>query len=119
MKLLVAFAVLAVSVGCSSSDDSSSGVTADQACIEFAATLCDQIQTCSPLFAQSAYGDVANCKTRAKLDCMQSATAPSTGATPADISACSAAAKTASCSALLNNDWPSQCTPKPGGLADG
>lgn len=118
-KVLFALAVLAVAVGCSSSEDSTTTVTADQACTDFAASLCDQIQTCAAPFVQISYGNVATCKERAKLDCMQAAASPNTAATPPDIAACAAAAQTAQCTALLNNDWPSACAPKSGGVADG
>jgi len=118
-NVVFALAVFALGLGCSSGSSDSATVTADQACTDFAATLCDQIQTCAATYVQSSYGDVANCKTRAKLECMQTASAPNTGATAPDIAACASAAKSTPCSALLNNQWPSQCTPKSGGVADG
>jgi len=130
-SVFFALAVFAVGLGCSSSDggtpaaatdsgtDTPAVVTADQACTELSGALCDQIQTCAPLFVDAAYGDLANCKTRAKLDCMNAANAPSTGALPADISTCATAAKAATCADLLNNNWPAACAPKPGGIADG
>lgn len=119
-KVLFAFAVLAVAVGCSSSEDGTTTVSADQACTDFASTLCDKVQTCTGgLWVQSVYGDLANCQSRAKAECMQGLSAPNTAAMPSDVASCSSAAKSVQCTALFSNDLPAVCAPKSGGLADG
>ncbi len=117
-KVWFAVAVFAVHFGCSSSGDTPT-VSADQACTDFAATLCDQIQNCAAPFVGITYGDAATCKARTKIDCLQANSAPSSAATASDIAACAAAAKSAKCADLLNNVWPNECAPKSGGVADG
>lgn len=114
-----ALGVLAVVVGCSSSDEGSAAYTADEACTQFVDMLCAKVQTCAPAFMTLGYGDVATCKTRAMLECKQGLVAPSTATTPNDIVACVNDAKTATCSALLDNAPPASCLAKPGGIDEG
>jgi len=115
----IALAVVGVVAGCSSSDSGSPSVTADEACTQLVAALCDKIQSCAPAYMTLGYGDIAACKTRAMIDCKSDLSAPSTAATPSDTVACANVAKTASCAALFDNDTPAACLPKPGGLEDG
>lgn len=115
----LAFAVgYALLVGCSS-DVADDSVSPDQACTELAAAFCEKANSCAATFVQLEYGDVANCSTRIKANCVVGLAAPSTAATPKDTSACATAAKAASCAALFDNDSPPACLPKSGALADG
>lgn len=107
-------------VGCSSSESSSPAtVTEEQACTELSNLVCDKIAACSPTFLSQGWGDVATCKSRSKLECMQGFSAPSTSATPADTSACVKAAASITCEQLIDNQLPDSCKPKPGGIDDG
>jgi hypothetical protein len=110
---------LAVMVGCSSSDGGGSNVTADEACNQYAAAVCDKAQSCAGTFISVSFGDVATCKARALLECKADLSAPSTAITPADLAACATASTSASCAALLDNEVVPACLPKSGGLADG
>lgn len=117
---IVAVGVLGWIVGCSSSDGGgAAAITADDACTQLAAALCDKIQSCAPSYLQLGYGDATTCKARALIECKAGLAAPSTAATPGDTAACATAAKGASCGALLDNDTPAACLPKNGGLDDG
>lgn len=117
---VVAMGVVGLIVGCSSSDGGgAAAVTADEACTQLTAALCDKIQSCAPSYMQLGYGDAAACKARAMLGCKADLAAPSTAITPSDTAACATAAKTATCAALLDNDTPAACLPKAGGLDDG
>jgi hypothetical protein len=129
----LALASLVVLFGCSSGGEGSpvgdSGtsdgasdapaVTPDQACTELAAAFCEKANSCAPVFVQLEYGDVATCNSRFKPTCLGGLSAPGTSATPANVSACATAAKAATCSALFDNNSPSECLPKPGTLDDG
>ncbi len=120
VRVLVVAVLMSLGVACSSSTGSGgTAVSAQQACERYTETLCGKIGSCANLFLKISYGDVATCKTRAMIDCLQVAAAPSTGAKPADITACATAAGAATCENLLNNKWPSECAPKVGALENG
>lgn len=118
-SLTIALGILGVAAGCSSSDSGSSGPTADEACTQLAAALCDKIAACAPSFITLGYGDATTCKARQLIECKANLSAPSTSATPADTAACANVAKSAACSALLDNTFPTECLPKAGQLDDG
>ncbi len=119
------FAVFVVSgalsalVGCSSSESSTTSISADQACTELSDLLCDKIAACSPVFLAQGYGDLATCKARSKANCVQEHAAPSTSASPDRTSACVKAAASITCQELIDNQLPAGCQPDPGGIDDG
>jgi hypothetical protein len=115
----LAASLAVVLFGCSSSVADTPSVSPDQACSELAAAFCDKANSCAAAFVQLEYGDVANCTTRFKASCLVGLNAPSTAQTAADTQACATAAKTATCGALFDNDTPTACLPKSGGLEDG
>lgn len=117
-RLTFALAVL-VALGCSSSDEGTPSVSADKACADLAAVYCEKANSCAATFVQLEYGDVATCTTRFKTSCLTGLSAASVGTTANDTAACAAAAKSIACGALFDNDTPSACLPKAGGLADG
>lgn len=118
MRHVFALGVLLM-LGCSSVDDSTASVSPDKACGDLAAAFCDKANSCASVFVSLEYGDVATCTTRFKASCLVGLSAPSTASTPTDTAACAAAAKSASCAALLDNATPTACLPKAGGLDDG
>ena len=109
LGLLLAIAV----AGCGS------GVSADKACTDLAASLCTQIQNCAAPLISTGYGDVATCQARAKLGCMPTLMAPGTSATPDKLDKCATALSASTCDALYTRDPPTACLPDPGKLADG
>lgn len=114
-----ATAALVALLACSGSSSSSSGATPDQACSDYAQLLCDKLNTCAPYFLQGAYGDMATCVARAKIDCVPSFSANGTSATPDAVETCIGDAKNASCDDLIARKGPPSCNTKPGQLADG
>ncbi|MGZ6092352.1 MAG: hypothetical protein ACXWUG_10055 [Polyangiales bacterium] len=105
--------------GCSSSDSGTAAVSAEQACTDYAAAVCDKLSSCISIYVAANLGDIATCNTRYKNQCLGNTGAPSTSLTGNAIAGCAAAAKTASCNDLLDNKLPEACLPKAGGLADG
>lgn len=63
--------------------------------------LCEKLNACAPAGLQIAYGDLATCTARLKLDCIDGAKAPNTGLTFASAQSCISALATASCEDLL------------------
>ncbi|MGH7281969.1 MAG: hypothetical protein ACRELY_10625 [Polyangiaceae bacterium] len=148
MKLgLIFFAVPAVIAfvagGCSSSSSSSGDTDTDagsgggsdgstgggdsgggngdatQACSDAASAFCNQVQTCSAFGMQATYGDVATCKTRFALGCMQTLSFPGTSATPATTETCATALPGISCDDFIGQNLGSACGTKAGTLANG
>lgn len=116
---LGALALVAM-VGCSSSDSSSStAVSADSACSDYASMFCDKVDQCASAFVTLAYGDAATCKSRLQLACLNAVHAPNTARTPESIESCVSAAKSLSCADLINGKTPTECQPVNGSLDDG
>jgi hypothetical protein len=109
---------VALVVACSGSTTSSSA-TPDQACNDAAQTLCNKISTCVPYILKVAYGDVATCVTRSKVNCVSGFSASGTSATPSSVETCVNDANAVSCDDLLARNGPSSCFTQPGQLADG
>jgi hypothetical protein len=118
MRHVFALGVLLM-FGCSSVDDSAPAVSADKACTDLAAAYCEKANSCASDFVKLEYGDVATCSTRFKTSCLTGLSAPSVGTTPSDTAACATAAKSLTCTALFDNQTPTECLPKAGGLDDG
>ncbi|MGZ3454473.1 MAG: hypothetical protein ACXVEF_33005 [Polyangiales bacterium] len=136
LQSLFAVALFAVTGACSSSSSGpgatpsdgggdetttgdSGGTTVEQACDQYAQTICDKLSSCLGVFVNVAFGDVATCKSRYVPKCTDAFKATGTAAQPADLAACSDAAKTASCESLLDNNPPAACMPKKGSVANG
>ena len=73
-----------------------------QVCSEFAASVCDRLNTCAPFIIRFAFGDRATCVARQALSCIAEVTAPGTGATAAKMLACGDSVAAGSCGDLAN-----------------
>jgi hypothetical protein len=89
-----------------------------QACDDFAAAICTQLQKCTPFAFQVAYGDMTTCTTRAGIPCPTALAANGTKTTPSDLESCVAALNAETCDEALDNQQPSACS-IPGSLAAG
>jgi hypothetical protein len=95
------------------------GLTADQACTALAQAECDKRDSCSKgTNIIHAFGEKGVCLNRLKLQCTGALTAPGTGNSPANASACAAAFATLSCNDFFDSKLPAPCMPT-GSLADG
>ncbi len=74
--------------------------TPAQACDDLT-KICDRLNTCAPLAIKVAYGDLATCVARTRLDCLDAIAAPNTGLTGPAVTTCLNAATAASCSDLI------------------
>ncbi len=115
----IPFIVGLVAAACGGSG--STDVTPDQACTDAATTLCNKIDSCSPLFIQLQYGDAATCIARAKLSCTQNLATPGTSDTPAFIEGCGNAYGSLSCADVFGiaANPPAACQAAPGTVANG
>jgi hypothetical protein len=104
-------------IACSSS--SSSSVSVDQACADYANALCTKANTCGALFVELAYGDVATCMARFKPICASAFAAKGTSITTSRAEACVTAFGSAGCDAIFDRNTPSDCRATPGTLANG
>jgi hypothetical protein len=93
-------------------------VTADEACTQLANAFCTKIGSCSSFFTLAAYGDVATCETRFKATCLTNLGANGTGATPTQFAACAAVAPNLSCPDVFASNFPADCQPIAGTLAN-
>lgn len=91
--------------------------TPERACDQFVASFCNKLQECLPFAIKIAYKDANECITRQKSQCVKALNAPSTGATPANVSGCASAISGASCDDLFKQ--PDACKTPAGTLADG
>jgi|HubBroStandDraft_2_1064218.scaffolds.fasta_scaffold49527_3 hypothetical protein len=101
---------------------SEGGSPIEVACSTFATALCAQINTCSKIAIQRDYGMMETCVEAQTQLCTNELSASSTGATPADRSACASALSASSwtCTDFLNNvNPPSACAPVKGTVASG
>jgi hypothetical protein len=111
-------AVPIVLIACSD-DSSSSSVTPEQGCDQFATAICEKYDQCAPLFVQLGFGTSARCVDRFKINCPAAFSANGTSTTPAKASQCAADLKNVSCEDALGRILPASCRTEPGALADG
>ncbi len=101
----VALSVGAFLSACGGSSDPAAGPCSDLAKAE-----CAKLMTCTNGSGITRdYGDLHTCQTRLQLQCTLGAAAPSTGNTPAHITACVAAFPNYSCEDFLTNNPPAAC----------
>jgi hypothetical protein len=108
-------------VGASGGDESTIKAT----CTSYAYARCSKLQNCSPTGLLNRYGTTAECEAIYAGLCENVENAPSTGATPATVAACSTALSPNAvplwaCSDFLyNENIPAGCATVPGSLANG
>src|SRR5579883_3223773 len=107
----------ALAAACSSSSGSG-GPSADQACADYAAALCNKINSCSAFLVQVLYPDVASCQSRLQAECASALAAKGTGASPGDAEACAQAYSPLACNDAFARKTPSACR-KAGSVANG
>lgn len=96
------------------------GVTADQACADYASALCDERDACTNgFFTARDYGDLATCEARQKQECLVRLAASGTSLDAAQLVSCAASLATFPCGEFLNAELPAACVPQPGSSADG
>ncbi len=78
----------------------SAGISADQACTNYATAYCNKLNGCFPFATTAFYGDVATCIARGKLICLPQLALSTTGSTPSKWDACVPMLSTASCAAV-------------------
>ena len=93
-----------------------SGVTAAQACAEYAKTLCAKFQTCEPA-AWLVNPGASACEPENQARCLDTVRAPHSGYTPSVVSACAAAIGAATCADDYPN--PPACNPHGGTIQTG
>jgi hypothetical protein len=112
----------------------SSGDSPDKACAVLAQAQCERRQACTNtamgsggaalypdgVFIMNTYGDMMTCLARQQLACVNNATAPGTGTSPAQLEKCASEFASWSCTDLFdgNANPPPDCAP-PGKLANG
>jgi hypothetical protein len=107
----------------------SSGDSADQACAVLAKAQCQRRQACTNtalaiysdgVFVLNTYGDMTTCLERQQQACIDNATAPGTGTSPAQLEKCASEYPSWSCTDLFdgNANPPPDCAPA-GKLANG
>jgi hypothetical protein len=104
-------------VACSGSSSSGGSASPEAACDSFVSTFCNKINECFPFAIKAAYKDTAECASRQKAQCVKSLSAPNTGATPAQLDACTSAYSGIACDGALKQ--PDACKTVAGTLADG
>ena len=109
---------IALIAACSSSS-TSAPVSADQACSDYAAAICNRASTCSTVLVQVNWGDVASCAASFKTLCLNALAAPSTSITPNRTETCSKAITSATCDDVFDRNPPPDCRPTAGTIANG
>jgi hypothetical protein len=71
-----------------------------------AAALCTLLDSCAPFYVKAVYGDVVACADRVTKACTAQSAATGSGFTQANLLACEAALKTATCDAVFANNLP-------------
>lgn len=104
-------------VACSGDSSGGGASTPEGACDELVGALCNKLAECVPLVIKTAYKDANDCIARQKAQCVKSVNAPSTGFTPAIVSGCAAAYRSATCDTAFSQ--PDACKTPAGQLADG
>ncbi len=93
--------------------------TVEEACGQYASTLCSRLGGCAPYALQLFYGDNDTCLSRVKLGCMLDLEVPDSNQTTAGMAACARDANNSSCADLLANVFPASCQIKPGNRLNG
>jgi hypothetical protein len=117
----LAFVMIVLLPNCGSSGDSP-----DKACATLAKAQCDRRQACTNaiqpdgVFILNTYGDMPTCLARQQEACVNNATAPGTGTSPAQLEKCASEYASWSCADLFdgNANPPPDCAPA-GKLANG
>src|ERR1022692_3883697 len=91
----------------------------DQACTQYASSVCNALGTCGSLALQLFYGDNPTCVTRQKLSCTTDQMASGINRTTTDIVTCAQAVSGASCTDVLAQNFPSACQVTPGTVPNG
>jgi hypothetical protein len=99
--------------------DASAATTIDQGCTSLASVYCARIESCAPFFVSLQYGDTANCQSRIHDQCVVNGSAPNSGDTGDDFTACAAVASSVSCDDLFAGTLPKACQPVAGKGANG
>jgi hypothetical protein len=100
--------------------DSSMGPTAMEACMARTTAQCALVAKCSPYDLAIHYGTQDGCVQALTPNCIDSLSAPSSGATPTTAEACAMAYSSWSCEDFENNvNPPAACAQKTGSLASG
>lgn len=113
-----------VCAGCSSSSGSSSGdggggVSAEQACTDYANAMCQRRDSCSTGGYLNAinYGSEAACVSATTATCNANISAKGTGQTPTNLDACATQLPSEACADYLDNNPSGVCVP-PAGAGD-
>jgi len=93
--------------------------TIDQACAEYATSVCTALGTCGSLALQLFYGDQGTCVTRQTLSCTTDQRASGINRTTTNIVTCAQAVGGASCADVLAQNFPSACQVTPGTVPNG
>jgi hypothetical protein len=94
------------------------GTTADKACTDQANAQCNLRQMCSTgAQVTKAYGDLATCIARTKMNCLNALAAKGTGNSPSRVEQCVTATASESCSDFYGGNPPAACV-NTGTLAD-
>lgn len=115
-SMMLASALLVLGLGVASSVGCSP--TPESACQTFDATLCDQLEKCSPFGFQLSYGTQETCEARLKDRCIGALELTGVVATPSDVQSCADDYAALSCDELLGGKKPSTCD-VPGTKDDG
>jgi hypothetical protein len=104
--------------GATAATDDAGGI--ESACGAYAYAYCGRLQACSPTALQLRYPTIASCEATFRAVCLNAATVPSTGSTPATVEACIAALPGWACSDFLySQNTPPGCQEASGSRANG
>lgn len=117
--LALSASLVGIALVACSGDDASASISAEAACDDAAKAYCAKVDECAPFFVKLAWGDVATCVGRVKINCVPGFSANGTSATPSRLSQCATDVKSLSCEDTLGRNLPVSCHTDPGTLADG
>lgn len=117
--LVLGASIVGISLVACSGDDAGASISAEAACDDAAKAICAKLNECAPFFVTLAWGSVATCEQRAKIDCVPKLNANGTSQTPSQLSQCATDAKSMTCEDALGRNSPVSCHTQPGTLADG
>jgi hypothetical protein len=93
--------------------------TPDQSCQAQSQAICAKIDQCDHPAVVAAYGDVATCAARFKIDCLNSMKATGSSTSPTMVQSCAKAVPGLTCAQSFTRDIPTACMGNPGAFADG
>ena len=96
-----------------------SDVSPEQACTDYAAALCNKLNSCGAPLITKNYGDLMTCQMRAVINCPAGFMANGNAETPSRLDDCSKQAAMISCTQTFTRDTPMVCQSPMGKLADG